>query len=79
VRIRLIRKLAKEINGVNLSGHDVDDVFELPQREATLLIAEGWAVETAPREMRELRRAEDWIRDEHHDASARTITPSTKP
>jgi hypothetical protein len=44
VRVRLIRKLAALIDGVDLSRHSVGEVIELPQREAQLLIAEGWAM-----------------------------------
>jgi hypothetical protein len=41
--VRLTRKYADMLNGVNLSGHDVGDRLPLPPREARLLIAEGWA------------------------------------
>jgi hypothetical protein len=43
MKVRLIRKLADCLNGVDVAGHDVGDVFDLPLREAGLLIAEGWA------------------------------------
>jgi hypothetical protein len=41
--VRLTRKYADVLNGVNLRGHDVGDRLPLPPREAQLLIAEGWA------------------------------------
>jgi hypothetical protein len=44
VRVRLTRKLADEIDGVNLSGRRVGDVLELPTEEARLLMAENWAL-----------------------------------
>ena len=44
MRIRLLKKLATEIDGVDLSDHDVDDVIDLPARQAKLLLAEGWAI-----------------------------------
>ena len=44
MRVRLTRKLANMVDGMDLSGHDVGDVFELPARDARILIAEGWAV-----------------------------------
>jgi hypothetical protein len=47
MRIRLTRKLADCLDGVDLSRHAVGDVFDLPGREACLLIAERWA---SPRE-----------------------------
>jgi hypothetical protein len=43
MRVRLTRKLAEVIDGVDLSGHTVGDAFDLPRRDARLLIAEGWA------------------------------------
>jgi len=43
MRIRLIRRLAERIDGVDLSRRRVGDSIDLPQREADVLIAEGWA------------------------------------
>jgi len=43
MRIRLTRKLADCLDGVDLSHYSVGDVLDLPGREAYLLIAEGWA------------------------------------
>ena len=42
MRVRLTRKLAERIDGVDLSTHRVGDVFDLPESEAQLLIAEKW-------------------------------------
>ena len=97
MRIRLTRKLAECLNGIDLSRHTVGDVLTVPRREAELLIAEGWA-SAGPwglvgtprraltvgqrRNLRDLlnsagcpdrRRAEDRIREELHDLSARTL------
>ena len=44
VRVRLTRKLADEIDGVDLTGRRVGDVFDLPTSEARLLLAERWAL-----------------------------------
>jgi hypothetical protein len=44
MRVRLTRKLADEIDGVDLSQRDVGDVFPLPDEQARLLVAEKWAV-----------------------------------
>jgi hypothetical protein len=44
MRVRLTRRLANCIDGVNLSAHRVGDVFEVTRHEAELLIAEEWAV-----------------------------------
>jgi len=50
VMIRLTRKLADAVDGVDLSKRRVGQVLHLPRRDAWLLIAEGWAerVEKAP-------------------------------
>jgi hypothetical protein len=115
--IRLTRKLADYLDGVDVSSRRQGDVFELPTLEAQLLIAEGWAAAHIPpvvvgqfgaeksptsesqtpsdssrvignvdrlRRMREQmhrrhvaeqerRRVEDTIRQELHDAQAKTI------
>ena len=44
MRIRLTRKFAERIDGVDLSRSRVGDVMDLPVHEARTLIAEGWAV-----------------------------------
>jgi flagellar biosynthesis component FlhA len=43
LRIRLIRKLAERLNGVDLSKVRVGDSLDLSSRDARILIAEGWA------------------------------------
>jgi hypothetical protein len=42
-RIRLIRKLASRLNGVDLSKFLVSDVLLVPESTAEMLIREGWA------------------------------------
>ena len=44
--IRLTRKLADAIDGIDLSSHGVGDIVNLSPREAQLLVAEGWGVRT---------------------------------
>jgi hypothetical protein len=44
MRVRLIRKFADCIDGVDLRGHDVDEVFDVPPKDAHLLMAEQWAI-----------------------------------
>jgi hypothetical protein len=43
VRVRLVRKLAQHIDGIDLRSRRVGEVFEATLSEARLLIAEGWA------------------------------------
>ena len=50
--VRLIRKYADMIDGVNLEQISVGDRLELPRRDADVLIAEGWAVYADERRMR---------------------------
>ena len=45
--VRLIRKYAEMIDGVNLEEAEVGDRLELPRRDADVLIAEGWAERAA--------------------------------
>jgi hypothetical protein len=44
MRVRLTRKLAEAVDGVDLSAHGVGDVLDVSPVEAQLLIAENWAV-----------------------------------
>jgi len=42
-RVRLIRKLALSLNGVDLSTAIIGQILLLPEPHAAMLIAEGWA------------------------------------
>ena len=62
MRIRLTRKLAECLDGVDLSRHCVGDVLDLSDREAGLLVAERWAmpyVPAPPRRYRLVARASE--------------------
>ena len=50
MQIRLTRKLANVLDGVDVTAYEIGDVLEVTSREAELLIAEGWA---EPQEARE--------------------------
>lgn len=43
MKVRLIRKLADQLDGVNVSHSHVGDVLDLRPEKARALIAEGWA------------------------------------
>jgi hypothetical protein len=43
MHIRLTRKLAATLNGLDLSEVNVGDVLYLPEPHAVMLIREGWA------------------------------------
>lgn len=40
--VRLTRKLAQRIDGIDLSGSAVGDTLYLTTQEAALIVAEGW-------------------------------------
>jgi hypothetical protein len=44
VRVRVIRKLADSVDGVDLSRYREGDVVDLAERDARLIVAEEWAV-----------------------------------
>jgi len=48
MRIRLTRKLADTLDGIDVSNHAAGDILELTRHEAELLIAEGWAEQCRP-------------------------------
>jgi hypothetical protein len=48
MRIRLTRKLALCLNGVDVSKLQVGDEVDLPERSASLLLADGWAERIEP-------------------------------
>ena len=41
--VRLTRKLAEEIDGIDLTRYRVGELIALPDQEAKMLVAEGWA------------------------------------
>ena len=44
MRIRLTRKLADRLDGIDVKDHHVGDVFDLPGTQARVLVAEKWAI-----------------------------------
>jgi hypothetical protein len=44
MKVRLTKRLANMIDGINLDGHVPGDVLTLPDREAQMLVAERWAI-----------------------------------
>jgi hypothetical protein len=47
MRVRLTKKFAEMIDGIDLSAHHPGDILDLERSEARLLIAEGWAAREA--------------------------------
>jgi hypothetical protein len=48
VQVRLTKKLAEVIDGIDLSDRRVGDVLNLPKHDAEVLLAEGWASPVEP-------------------------------
>jgi len=44
MRVRLTKKFAERIDGVDLSANEPGDMLDLPASEGRLLLAEGWAI-----------------------------------
>jgi len=65
MRVRLTRKLAKQIDEIDLTDHRVGEVFDLPDNKASLLIAERWAI----LERRECERPNPAVERSDTDAS----------
>jgi hypothetical protein len=45
MRVKLVRKFASVLNGIDLTKVSVGDVISVAPHQAVLLILEGWAVE----------------------------------
>ena len=52
-RIKLLRKLALCMNGVDVSSLKVGDIMELSEDRAQMMIDEGWAERVEPMPVRE--------------------------
>jgi hypothetical protein len=48
VQVRLTKKLAEAIDGIDLSDRRVGDVVDLSRHDAEILLAEGWASPVEP-------------------------------
>jgi hypothetical protein len=44
MKVRLLKKLAPQVDGIDLRGYKEGEVFELPPNDASLLVAERWAI-----------------------------------
>jgi hypothetical protein len=56
MRIRVIRKFALRLNELDRSDLEVDDIIDLPDRFAKVLLAQGWAGPVAEKVAPELTR-----------------------
>jgi hypothetical protein len=53
MKVRLTKKLAECIDGVDLADRRVGEVFELTAEDARLLVAEAWAELVEPQALEE--------------------------
>ena len=44
MKVRLVKKFAERVDGIDLRGHRPGETLDLPRSEASLLIAEQWAL-----------------------------------
>jgi hypothetical protein len=42
MRVRIVRKLADRVDGIDLTNYDVGEVIELPEMDGRLMVAEQW-------------------------------------
>lgn len=80
-RVRLVRKVANYLNGIDVSANNVGDVLDMHPLEAELLIAEGWAVpEFAERSARDRRSGRDRRQrsEPAQDAAAADAAPAPR-
>lgn len=66
MKVRLTRKFAEQIDGIDLEGYAPGDLLELPPEQARLIVAEEWAIperreQRVPESPR--RRADDCLPD----------------
>jgi hypothetical protein len=71
VRVRLIKKFAEAIDGIDLRNRGVGDVMDLAPSKARLLIAEEWGVaERRAQSREETRQYVSVIRQEDRRTTA---------
>lgn len=44
MKVRLTRKHAERIDGIDLTGREPGDLLDLPTQQARLIVAEDWAI-----------------------------------
>jgi hypothetical protein len=77
MRVRLVRKLANCLDGIDISHVEVGDVIDLPDSDGILLIAEGWAVPQTRRAWRREVRAHSEMQPRVLAADERNRTQRT--
>ena len=54
--IRLTKKLARIVNGIDITSINVGDIVELPNAAAAMMVREGWAEVVSERALRQSAR-----------------------
>lgn len=73
LQIRITRKLAESLDGIDLSNVQVGDCVDLPPAAARILILEGWA------ELLDPAPVEAAVERPDHQAKERTKEPEHEP
>ena len=67
MKVRLTRKHAERIDGIDLRGREPGDLLDLPPTDARIIVAEKWAVperRERDRDISPCRRANDYIAED---------------
>jgi hypothetical protein len=77
MKVRLTKKLAEQLDGIDVSKSQEGDVLDLPSRDAKMLVEERWATperrERAEPADGRGRRADDYLRsrsESSHETSS---------
>ena len=79
MKIRLTKRLARFLNGIDLSDAQAGEVMDVSEREAALLVREGWAapIEEGGTLTAAPHRADDTSRRSRKAANKRTSQKRT--
>jgi hypothetical protein len=64
MKVRLVRKLADCLDGIDVTGCEVGDWLDLAPADANLLVAEGWAapVDRDAEDGNRMSRSDEFVR-----------------
>ena len=75
MKVRLTKKLADQLDGINVTDRREGDILDLSPREATMLVEERWALperrERSARDTGQRCRADDYHRPNNHRRKSR--------
>jgi hypothetical protein len=81
MKVRLMKKLAERLDGIDVSARQEGDVLELPSRDAKMLVEERWAIVERRERVAPVhghgRRADDYSRSESRLENSSAQRPSS--